>query len=200
MGALILLIGLGALAVGAWARLGGKRSLGAPLLIGGGAAAVASIPLLLFAPANSCGETLSAAPVRCQDNVSSRFGNTHAIALAEGGRYRFEVIPPPGKKFPLDARVILSKASGDVIADEFAAAAGKPAIATANLKPGAYVVAVKDAGGVVVTGGFDYTLKIDKHPVAEGPAGKAEARLVESIQTPEKQPAQKNAAALTISP
>jgi E3 Ubiquitin ligase len=177
-------------------------------LISGGVALAASIPAFIFAPAStaassdSCGSTLAAATITCTDNVSSKSGNTHALTIAEAGSYTFEVIPPAGKKFPLDARVTVEKASGDVVADEYAASAGTPAVATADLQPGEYKVVVKDSGGVTVKGGFDYTLKIDQGALAateEAPvAPKEEAKLVESLQEPEKQPAKKSVAKANV--
>jgi hypothetical protein len=174
--------------------------------IGGGVALAASIPMFIFAPASteaksdSCGSTLASASITCTDNLSSKTGNTHALTIAEAGHYTFEVTPPAGKKFPLDARVVVEKASGDVVADEYAPAAGQPAVARADLKPGAYNIVVKDAGGVTVKGGFDYTLKIDQGEFAAADVAepKEETKLVESLQAPEKQPVKKNVAKANV--
>lgn len=177
-------------------------------LISGGVALAASIPAFIFAPAStasssdSCGSTLATATITCKDTLSSKSGNTHALTIAEAGNYTFEVSPPAGKKFPLDARVTVEKASGDVVADEYAEAAGKPAVAKVDLQPGEYKVVVKDAGGVTVKGGFDYTLKIDQGALAAAEQAVAEpreeAKLVESLQQPEKQPARKNVAKANV--
>jgi E3 Ubiquitin ligase len=172
-------------------------------MIGGGVGVLASIPMFIFAPASTpsssdnCGSTLASAAITCTDNVSSKSGNTHALTIAEAGSYTVEVAPPAGKKFPLDARVAIQNGSGDVVAEEYAPAAGKPAVARADLAPGAYKIVVKDAGGVTVKGGFDYTLKIAQAELAAAPEpelAKEEPRLVDSLQEPEKQPVKKNVA------
>lgn len=175
-------------------------------LISGGVAVAASIPMFIFAPASapsssdSCGSTLASATITCKDNLTSKSGNTHQVSIAEAGSYTVEVAPPAGKKFPLDARVTIASASGEVLADEYAPVAGQPAIARAELLPGEYKITVKDSGGVTVKGGFDYTLKIDQGAIAAAPEAepKEEAKLVESLQEPEPEPVKKNVAKASV--
>jgi hypothetical protein len=69
------------------------------------------------------------------------------------------VTPPKGKKYPLDAEIVIKNATGDAIIDQSATAPGESVTATAMLKPGAYTVVVKDLGGGTVKGGWDYALE-----------------------------------------
>jgi hypothetical protein len=167
-----------------------------------GAAAVAvSIPLFLFAPArtltagDTCGDTLASATLTCTDNLTSQHGNSHAFTVSELGHYSFEVAPPAGRQLPLDARVIVARASGDVVADEYAPTAGQPAFASVELEPGQYRVTVKDAGGITVRGGFDYTLK-----VARAASASSARKLFDALHADEKHQLQKNVAQATQEP
>lgn len=133
---------------------------------GGGVAVVAAIPgpsaktLGAGGDRDACGSRLASARSACTDNLSTRDGNSHALRIDEAGRYRIEVTPPPGRKFPLDAQLRIDGSDRVMLADAHAPGAGKPAAVTVPLSAGDYWIVVQDAGGVTVTGGFDYALSV----------------------------------------
>lgn len=131
-------------------------------LIGGGIGAVAAIPLMIFGPKGedtSCHHELAAVQKKCNDNVSSKSGESYAWNISAEGQYDVTVTPPKGKKYPLDAEIIIKNAAGETLMDQSAPAPGESVTASAMLKPGAYTVIVKDLGGGTVKGGWDYALE-----------------------------------------
>ena len=162
--------------------------------IGGGIGAVAAIPMMIFAPATpasestSCGSILAGAQKSCDDNVTSESGNAYTWTVEKEGPYSLEVVPPAHKKIPMDPQIVVKDAAGEVILDEVAPNTGEAVIAKAtNLKPGVYTVTVKDVGGDLVSGGFDYKLAIRSDApadavVAEG--APAKNMLEDSKPTP----------------
>lgn len=148
-------------------------------LIGGGIGAVAAIPLMIFAPAadpaadTSCHSIIAGAQKLCDDNVTSTFGNDYTWTVEKDGKFDISVTPPSGKKYPLDAQIVVKNAAGEVVADHSAPAPGSKALASVDLKAGTYTITVKDLGGDSVTGGFDYKLEIaslNKEADAKQPA------------------------------
>jgi len=148
--------------------------------IGGGVAAVLSIPLMIFAPAASssmgfCPDTIEGAQAKCSANVSSESGDEYTWNVKEAGEYTLTVIPPAAKKFPLDAHIIVNDAKGDTLADKMGTSAGTTVTAQLKLEPGTYNVVVKDAGGMTVKGGFSYDMEIAKAGGAAPANGEAVA-------------------------
>jgi hypothetical protein len=142
--------------------------------IGGGIGAVAAIPLMIFAPASapsestSCSSLIAGVQKSCDDNVTSESGNSYTWTVEQAGPYSLEVVPPAHKKIPLDPQIVVKDVNGEVIVDEVAPMSGQPVVAKAvNLKPGVYTVTVKDVGGDIVAGGFDYKLAIRSDAVVE---------------------------------
>lgn len=135
-------------------------------LIGGGIGAVASIPLMIFGPKadpaadTSCHSQIASVQKLCDDNVSSTYGNDYTWTVDKDGKFDISVTPPSGKKYPLDAQIVVKNAAGDIIADQSAPAPGAKAVASVDVKAGTYTVTVKDLGGDSVKGGFDYKLEI----------------------------------------
>jgi hypothetical protein len=135
--------------------------------IGGGIGAVAAIPLMIFGPkveskpSHNCSHTIADVQASCDDNVSSQSGNSYTWTVTKAGPYALQVTPPAGKKFPLDAQIVLKNAAGEVVADEVATGAGHAVVArAAELPAGVYTVTVRDVDGTTVKGGFDYALEI----------------------------------------
>lgn len=135
-------------------------------LIGGGVGAVAAIPLMIFGPKadpaadHSCHSQIASVQQVCDDNVTSKYGNDYTWTVEKDGKFDITVTPPSGKKYPLDAQIIVKNAAGEVVADHSAPAPGAKAQASVEVKAGTYTVTVKDLGGDSVKGGFDYKLEI----------------------------------------
>lgn len=140
-------------------------------LIGSGVSAVIAIPLMIFAPASEpstamgsaessfCQMSITGARSSCQANLSGE-GDTFTWTVENKGHYALQVTPPGGKKYPLDAQLVVKNAMGDVVADELAESSGKTVVAELDLEPGVYTVEVKDAVGRNFKGGFDYAFEI----------------------------------------
>jgi hypothetical protein len=158
-------------------------------LIGGGIGAVAAIPLIIFAPASapsedtSCHGEIANVQKKCDANVSSKYGNDYSWTVEKDGTFDLAVTPPKGKKYPLDAELIVKSASGDVVSDKSAPAPGEPVAVSLDMKAGSYTVTVKDLGGGTVKGGWSYAFEVSqvhaqgdaKQPaVADGDAPAAE--------------------------
>lgn len=133
--------------------------------IGGGVAAVLSVPLMIFGPSGGssthCSSTIAGGQTQCDDNVTSKSGNDYAWTVEKAGNYELVVTPPAGKKFPLDAQLVVKNAAGEVVKDEVGEAPGKAVSIKLDAQPGTYTVTVKDVDGTTVKGGFDYKLAIN---------------------------------------
>ena len=133
--------------------------------IGGGVAAVASIPAMIFAPKSDpntssyCASTMTDVRARCHDNVSSKDGDDFEWTVTKAGKYEVAAIAPK-KKIALAPGVKVQGADGKVL-DEGAASLGQTAVATVDVQPGKYKIVVFPADGYMVDkGGFDYELEI----------------------------------------
>lgn len=148
--------------------------------IGGGIAAVASIPLMIFGPSSSsgpshdCSHLINGAQAQCDDNVRFKSGNDYTWSVEKPGQYELEVTPPAGKKFPLDAQLVVKNAAGEVVKDEVGSGPGTPVLVKLDAQPGSYTVTVKDVDGTEVKGGFDYKFAI-RAPAGAEKAGEAVA-------------------------
>ncbi|HEY1088531.1 MAG TPA: GIDE domain-containing protein, partial [Archangium sp.] len=133
--------------------------------IGGGVAAVLSIPAFIFAPEADpnavsayCESALTDARQQCSANVSDVDGDTYAWTVTKGGEYELKAIAP-AKKISFMPQIIVKDAQGEEIAN-FMGGVGVSAKGTVNVKPGAYSLVVLPGDGYMVKGGFSYDLAI----------------------------------------
>jgi hypothetical protein len=134
--------------------------------IGGGIAAVLSIPAMIFAPAadpnavsHSCESKLTDARVRCADRVSSKSGETIAWTVATPGTYELEVFAPT-KKIAFDPQLIVKDAAGEVVADVEGGIGGNAKATLTAAKAGTYEITVKPGDNYMVKGGFSFDFEI----------------------------------------
>jgi hypothetical protein len=162
--------------------------------IGGGVAAVLSIPLMIFGPSvdtgasadpdpnhgfgGSCRSTLTGAVKPCSGRVSSAEGERYEWTVSRKDTYELVATPAKGKKVQLDPNLILENAAGEELVNADSSI-GQPVLASVELEPGTYTLRVKDVSGYTVKGGFSFDLAITAmHPevpapaVAEAPAKK----------------------------
>ncbi|MEW5743626.1 MAG: GIDE domain-containing protein [Myxococcota bacterium] len=150
--------------------------------IGGGIAAVLSIPVMIFgpqpdpnAPSMFCESALTDTRVKCDDNVSSVSGEEYSWTVTKPGQYELEVFAP-AKKVAFDPQIIVKDATGTVVAD-VEGGVGSNAKATVDAKAGKYTITVKPGDEYMVKGGFSYELEIRSlsapaaAPVAAAAAG-----------------------------
>jgi hypothetical protein len=133
--------------------------------IGGGAAAVLSIPLMIFGPkadpnaaGASCPSQMTNERLLCHDNVSSKSGEDYTWTVTQPGQYELEVIAP-AKKVAFDPQLIVKDAQGNVVAD-VEGGVGMNVKATVDAKAGTYTLVVKPGDGYMVKGGFSYDFHI----------------------------------------
>ncbi|MBX7101210.1 MAG: E3 ubiquitin ligase family protein [Myxococcaceae bacterium] len=134
--------------------------------IGGGVAAVAAIPLMIFGPKSEpsdpntssyCNSTLTDARARCSDTVSSKDGETYTWTTTKPGKYALTVYAP-AKKVAF-APAIEVKDGEQVLAEDFAGI-GENATVTVDVQPGTHTVVVKPGDGFMVKGGFSFDFEI----------------------------------------
>ena len=133
--------------------------------IGGGVAAVLSIPLMIWgpqpdpnAPSMFCESQLSDARAKCSDSVSSVSGEDYTWTVTKPGQYELEVFAP-AKKVSFDPQLVVKDAQGEVLAD-VEGGVGMNAKATVEVKAGTYTLTVKPGDEYMVKGGFSYDLEI----------------------------------------
>ncbi|MCU0694981.1 MAG: E3 ubiquitin ligase family protein [Myxococcaceae bacterium] len=155
--------------------------------IGGGVAAVLSIPLMVFGPSvsdgaasgegdpnvsfgGSCNSALTGAVKGCKGTVSSAQGARFSWTVTHKDTYELVATPAKGKKVQLDPNLVLESASGEELVNADASI-GQPVTASVELEPGTYSLIVKDVSGYTVKGGFSFDLSIAaQHPVVAEPA------------------------------
>ncbi|MER2567056.1 MAG: GIDE domain-containing protein [Myxococcaceae bacterium] len=157
--------------------------------IGGGVAAVLSVPLMIFGPSVSdagpsdpnhvfgglCASTLTGAVAKCSESVSTEAGETFTWTVTRKDTYDLTVSPAAGKKIQIDPVVQLEDASGNLLLDLDSPDIGKPAKGSVELEPGVYTVKVTDRYNTTVKGGLSFDLEIaEQHPEAK-PAAKPAA-------------------------
>ncbi|MBK7859465.1 MAG: hypothetical protein IPJ65_12740 [Archangiaceae bacterium] len=147
--------------------------------IGGGVAAVASIPAMIFAPKSDpqtsayC-SSMTDARAKCTANVKSVSGDAHPWTVTKAGRYQLEVFAPK-KKIGFAPGIKVEGADGKVLANGTAGVAGN-AVTDVDVQPGTYSVVVYPSDGYMVAkGGFDYEMEIR----SAGPAGAAPSAAVD---------------------
>jgi hypothetical protein len=133
--------------------------------IGGGAAAVLSIPAMIFikpdpnAQGASCQATIQDARQRCSDNVSSKSGDDHTWNVTKAGKYEVSVIAPK-KNNPFVPAVRVTDSSGKVLGEADGPAQGA-ATTQVEVAAGTYTVTAFPYDGYLPQkGGFDYELEI----------------------------------------
>ncbi|MBM4779009.1 MAG: hypothetical protein GQE15_14990 [Archangiaceae bacterium] len=156
--------------------------------IGGGVAAVLSVPLMIFGPVSDsgpsdpnhvfggmCASTLTGAVAKCSESVSTEAGETFTWTVTRKDTYDFTVSPAAGKKIQIDPIVQVEDASGNLLLDMDSPETGKPAKGSLELEPGVYTVKVTDRYNTTVKGGLSFDLEIaEQHPEVK-PAAKPAA-------------------------
>ncbi|MDX2011904.1 MAG: GIDE domain-containing protein [Myxococcaceae bacterium] len=154
--------------------------------IGGGVAAVLSIPLMVFGPSLSegaangesdpnvsfggfCNSALTGSVKGCKGTVSSAEGQRFSWTVTRKDTYELVATPAKGKKVQLDPNLVLENAAGEELVNADASI-GQPVTASIELEPGTYSILVKDISGYTVKGGFSFDLSIaEQHPVVAEP-------------------------------
>ncbi|MDP3157037.1 MAG: GIDE domain-containing protein [Archangium sp.] len=133
--------------------------------IGGGVAAVLSIPAMIFAPEADpnavsayCESKLTDARPQCSDTVSSVSGEKYTWTVTKPGEYELSVIAP-AKKVSFLPQLILKDAAGEELANELGNV-GTKAVTTVDVKAGTYELTVLPGDGYMVKGGFSFDLAI----------------------------------------
>ncbi|MBL8918966.1 MAG: hypothetical protein JNJ54_08925, partial [Myxococcaceae bacterium] len=172
--------------------------------IGGGVAAVLSVPLMIFGPSvessgpsdpnhsfgGFCNSSLTGAVAKCSANVSTAEGETFTWTVTRKDTWDLTASPAVGKKIQLDPNLVIENAAGEVLLDE-ASEIGKAVKASLELEPGTYTVRVKDVGGYTVKGGLSFDLEIaEQHPE---PKVEAVAAKDEPAAEPAVKPSKKDA-------
>ncbi len=150
--------------------------------IGGGVAAVASIPAMIFAPKSdpntsySCASTMTDVRARCHDNVSSKSGDDFEWTVTKAGKFEVAAIAPK-KKIALAPGVKIETADGKLLG-EGSAGLGETATAHVDVQPGKYKITVFPSDGYMVEkGGFDYELEIRSASGGAAPAAAVDPGL-----------------------
>ncbi|MFZ5445076.1 MAG: GIDE domain-containing protein [Myxococcota bacterium] len=161
--------------------------------IGGGIAAVLSIPLMIFGPkadpnaaGASCPSQMTDVRLRCHDNVSD--SETYTWTVTKAGKYDVTVFAP-AKKVSFDPGLEISDESGAKLANVEGGVGGNAA-ATVDVKPGTYKLKVFLADGFKVKGGYDFDFEI----AASTGTGAAPA-IAEPLNADDAPPAEDVAAA-----
>ncbi len=157
--------------------------------IGGGVAAVISIPLMIFAPAADpnavsayCESALTDGRARCSATVSDLDGQKYTWTVTKPGKYELSVFAPK-KKISLDPQLVVTDAAGEELANEIGATGGTAAT-TLDLKAGTYDVTVRPGDGYMVKGGFSFDLQIKSltpAPVAAPKTAKAQKAAPKAV-------------------
>jgi hypothetical protein len=163
--------------------------------IGGGVAAVLSIPLMIFGPKADpnavsayCESTLTDARQRCSDNVSSVDGEKYTWTVTKPGQYELTVFAP-AKKISFLPQLIVTDATGEELINE-TGGVGTNAVSTLDVKAGTYSVVVRPGDSFMVKGGFSFDLQIKSltpEPVAAPKTAKA-APSAPSAPAPAEEP------------
>lgn len=139
--------------------------------IGGGVAAVLSIPLMIFGPSIDtsgpsmfCESTLTDTRAKCSATVSTKEGDRYTWTVTKPGEYALTVFAP-AKKVAFDPELKIEDAAGEVLADTSGGIGGN-AVARLHIDPGTYTLIVKPGDDYMVKGGFSYELEISGGPAA----------------------------------
>jgi hypothetical protein len=131
--------------------------------IGGGIAAVLSIPLMIFGPkadpnaaGASCPSEMTDVRLRCHGQVTD--SDTYTWHVTKAGSYEVTIFAPQ-KKVSFDPGLTITDASGAELAN-VAGGVGGNAVATVDVKPGDYKMKVFLADNFKVKGGYSYEMEI----------------------------------------
>ena len=141
--------------------------------IGGGIAAVLSIPLMIFGPkadpnalGASCPSEMTDVRLRCTSQIDEEDNYTWTVTKA--GKYELTVFAP-AKKVPFDPGLIVSDDKGTELVKSIGGVGGN-AVANVDVQPGTYKVKVYLADGYKVKGGYTYDFAIDAVGGGDAPA------------------------------
>jgi hypothetical protein len=154
--------------------------------IGGGVAAVLSIPAMIFAPAADpnevsayCESMLTDGRQRCSDTVSDVDGEKYTWTVTKPGEYELSVFAPK-KKVSLIPQLVIKNAAGEELSNE-SGPMGGTVTSKIDVAAGTYEVTVLPADNYMVKGGFSFDLEIKSltvvpvaAPVAAADSEKAE--------------------------
>lgn len=162
--------------------------------IGGGIAAVLSIPLMIFGPkadpnaaGASCPSEFTDVRLRCHDTVTD--DDTFTWNVTKPGKYELTVYAP-AKKVPFDPGLIITDSTGAEIAN-VAGGVGNNAVANVDVKAGTYKLKVWPADNYKVKGGYSYEFEIasvggDAAPAVADPLnGEGEPKAEDVAAAPE---------------
>ena len=175
--------------------------------IGGGAAAVLAIPLMIFGPkadpnaaGASCPSQMTDERLLCHDNVSSKSGEDYTWTVTKDGQYELEVIAP-AKKVAFDPQLIVKDAQGNVVAD-VEGGVGMNAKATVDAKAGTYTLVVKPGDDYMVKGGFsfDFVIKSLSAAPAAAPVAGGDTQVADPIAADDAAPEGQDVAAAPEAP
>ncbi len=161
--------------------------------IGGGVAAVLSIPLMIFGPKADpnavsayCESNLKDARQRCSDTVSSVDGEKYTWTVTKPGQYELTVFAP-AKKISFLPQLIVTDAAGEELINE-TGGVGTNAVSTLDVKAGTYSVVVRPGDSFMVKGGFSFDLQIKSltpEPVAAPKTAKAAPSAPAAAEEPD---------------
>ena len=142
--------------------------------IGGGIAAVLSIPALIFAPKSdpnaigaSCPDQMTDVRVRCSSQVTDE--DMYTWTVTKPGKYDLTVFAP-SKKVAFDPGLMITDSTGAEVANVSGGVGGN-ATTTVEAKAGVYKVKVYLADNFKVKGGYSYEMEI----ASQGGSGPAVA-------------------------
>ncbi len=132
--------------------------------IGGGVAAVLSIPLMIFGPkadpnamGASCPSEMTDIRLRCSSSVTD--SDTYTWTVTKPGTYELTVFAP-AKKVAFDPGLIVTDSTGAEVANVSGGVGGN-AVATVEAKAGTYKLKVWPADNFKVKGGYSYEFGIE---------------------------------------
>lgn len=164
--------------------------------IGGGIAAVAAIPLMLFGPSlpsgggsSYCKSAISGAQAKCSDTVNSEAGESYTWTITEAGKYEVHV-KAPKKKVQFYPELVVLDAKGEEVAMEYsteeAASGGQKIVKELELAAGVYTVKVRN-NGYLPKGGYSFDMELKSlNPKAPAAAPAAEEKKEAAAEDQEK--------------
>ncbi len=170
-------IGTGKLVLSDKGRASLAKSTKRNMIIGyavGGAMFVGGTLLGIFGPAPEASKTA------CQSNITDAVTCDGRIYAADGEDFKWTVttageytvtVKQPAVKFPIDATLTITDATGEQVGYNDGGAPGVDAKVKQHFEPGTYTINVRDFGKSKVKGGYSFHLDIAK--AAEEPAASA---------------------------
>lgn len=149
--------------------LGGIQKKKKFSFIGGGVAAVAAIPLMLFGPkidtsgpSMFCESKLTNARAKCSDSVNSESGESYTWTVTEPGKYEV-IVNAAKKKVQFYPELVVLDAKEAVVAEGFSeeekVKGGQHIVRQVELAEGVYTVKVRNSG-YIPKGGYSFDLEL----------------------------------------